>query len=189
MSPSKADAILHPIRLRIVMVVMGRELSTQQIAQQLPDVPQASLYRHISRLCAAGVLTVVRENPVRGTLEKVYAVSEQGAALSVQEFAQISREDHLRYFTTFAASLIETMRRYLAQETFDVVADGLTYRTAPLNLSDTEYAEFVAMMRAPVAAALEKKPSPERRRRVLAVVVIPEATDTRADVLESEEGD
>src|SRR6185295_3581858 len=120
MTETRADILLHPARLRILMAVSGRQMTPQQIAAVLPDIPQATLYRHINRLCAAGILTVVQETRVRGAVEKVYTVSEEAATLTGEEFAQASREDHLRYFTAFTASLLSQFRIYLRQEKLDV---------------------------------------------------------------------
>ena len=45
MANSKAEMIVHPIRLRIIEALHGRELTSRQIADSLDDVPQATLYR------------------------------------------------------------------------------------------------------------------------------------------------
>src|SRR5687767_1554403 len=116
---TNADLIAHPVRLRIIMTVAGERMTTQQIAAVLSDVPQASLYRHIHRLAAAGVLKVVEEIPVRGTVEKVYALAEGAGHLDEAEVARAAPEDHLRYFSVFFASLLSWLRSYLRQEPLD----------------------------------------------------------------------
>jgi DNA-binding transcriptional ArsR family regulator len=174
MSLSKADTILHPIRLRIIVTVENRPMTPQQIAAALPDVPQASLYRHINRLRAAGILTVVEEKPVRGVVEKVYAIQEDAALLQPEDLAHLTREDHQRYFTHFMALLLGQFRAYLQQETFDLAEDGVTYREAALYLSDEEYAQVRAEMGATIQRLVANAPTPERRRRLLALLAIPE---------------
>ncbi|WP_324273703.1 helix-turn-helix domain-containing protein [Blastococcus brunescens] len=55
-----ADLLLHPVRLRVVQAFLGdRTLTTSDLRAELPDVPTASLYRHVGVLADAGVLTVV----------------------------------------------------------------------------------------------------------------------------------
>ena len=56
-----ADTLLHPVRLRIVQALVGRQLTTQQLKDELSDVAQASLYRHVARLVDAGLLHVTDE--------------------------------------------------------------------------------------------------------------------------------
>ncbi|MDZ7834458.1 MAG: helix-turn-helix domain-containing protein [Alkalibacterium sp.] len=72
----KMDLVMHPIRMRIIQtLVINKNLSTQQISDYLPDVPQATLYRHINKLVEADFIKPVLENKVRGTVEKIYALS------------------------------------------------------------------------------------------------------------------
>ena len=100
----RADLILHPVRLRIILAfARGRRLTPQQVAAVLPDVPQATLYRQIERLYQGGALAVASERRVRGAVERTYVLAEGGASLLPEELANASRDDHLAYFTAFAA--------------------------------------------------------------------------------------
>jgi hypothetical protein len=70
-----ADVLLHPVRLRLIQAFLGdRALTTADLRDELPDVPPASLYRHIARLVDAAVLSVVSERRVRGALERTYVL-------------------------------------------------------------------------------------------------------------------
>jgi|SRR5579871_4980653 len=178
MASKQAEAIVHPVRLRILMDVAGRERTPYEIGRALPDISQASLYRHIKRLVEAGVLKIVRETPVRGATEKVYSLASDNAGdLDHAEFEQISREDHLRFFADFLASLLGQYRLYLQQEKIDVIGDGVTYHTVPINLSTEEDRAFRAELRAIVERARATPPAPERRRRLISVIQIPAAED------------
>ena len=50
-----SELVLHPLRMGIIMAIAGRQMTTQQLAAVLGDVPQATLYRHINRLSEGGV--------------------------------------------------------------------------------------------------------------------------------------
>jgi DNA-binding transcriptional ArsR family regulator len=141
----------------------------------LGDVPPATLYRHINRLSEAGVLELVAERRVRGTLEKVYTLGQQGASLDPQEFAALSREDHLRYFTTFVATLLDDFSRYVKNaQPFDVLVDGVGYHKVPLELSDEEFAEVAKGINAAILPHLDNRPAPGRKRRIFATIVMPD---------------
>ena len=57
---TSADLVLHPVRLQIIQAFLGdRALTTSQLQSEIPEVPAASLYRHVGRLVHAGVLAVV----------------------------------------------------------------------------------------------------------------------------------
>jgi DNA-binding transcriptional ArsR family regulator len=175
MEKSRVDLIIHPVRLRILQALIDRPLTPLQIAGTLLDVPQATLYRHIDKLAKARVIEVVSERQIRGTMEKVYALPNRAAIVSEKEMAQLSKEDHLRYFTVFVASLLADFQRYLAQPNAKPARDGFGYRKFILNLSDKEFAEVTKAVNLALKPYLQKETEDGRRRRLFATVVFPEA--------------
>jgi hypothetical protein len=177
MGMSRADLILHPVRLRIILAFASdlgtRQLTPQQVAAILPDLPQASLYRHIERLHRGGVLAVVGERRVRGAVERTYVLAAGGSTLTPEELAQATRDEHLRYFTSFAAGLIAQFERYLQRPEIDLAADGVGYRQVVIDLSDEEVQELAVAVNAAVARFLERGTRSGRRRRILATVLLP----------------
>ncbi len=175
MTRSQADLLLHPVRLRVLQLLLGgEELTTAELAERLPEVPTASLYRHVARLTDAGVLTVVRERAVRGTAERTYAVDLAAAHVGADELATMSREDHLRAFTAFTAGLLGQFERYLEQEDIDPAADRVSYRQAALWLSEEELDDMVGELRAVVTRRMDNRPGPGRTRRSLATILLPD---------------
>ena len=182
MRPKRADLLIHPVRLRIVQAFFGsRKLSTEDLAAELPDVPKATLYRHVGRLADAGVLQVNEERPARGTPRRIYVLAEGQARLSPAEMSQLSPEEHLRYFTVFAGTLLGDFARYLSEPSADPATDGVSYGQFALNLSDQELHEVAGRIGAALAPALDNEPTPERRRRVLSTVMMPAARTTSED--------
>ena len=174
---------MHPVRLRLMLALLGRELTTQQLADRLPDVAKPSLYRHLRQLNEVGVVRVVRETPIRGTLEKVYTVQVEAARLNPQELALVSVEEHTRYFSAFVASLLAQFQT-LAQQAgdSDLTAKGMAYSTAPLYLTDAEYAQVVGELQAILNPRLANRPDGERRRRLLSIIALPDnAAETAAE--------
>ena len=49
----------------------------------LPDVPSASLYRHVKILADSSILVVIGENRIRGTVESIYRLNK--SAMSAGE--------------------------------------------------------------------------------------------------------
>lgn len=178
MSPSQADLLLHPVRLRVLQLMLGgEEMTTAEIAARLPDVPTASLYRHIARLVEGQVLTVVRERAVRGTSERTYAVDLGAAEVGADAARSMSREDHRRAFTAFTAALLGQFERYLERGEVHPAQDRISYRQAALWLSDEELDEMVAELRDTITRRLGNREGPGRTRRTLATVLLP--GDTR----------
>lgn len=176
MKKNKADLILHPVRMKIILNVMRQQRATaSQLHELLPEVPQATLYRHLHKLAEAEVLIVVDQYQVRGVVEKVYALSQEGVNITEADLENITKDDHMRFFTTFVSSLIHDFSQYLEQPDIDMAQDGVGYRQCSLYLSDDEFEEVIAPFQKALQKAMEHGPAPGRRRRTISLVIIPEA--------------
>lgn len=72
-----AEIAMNPARQRIFQYFLLHETGTvKKIRKALPDIPSASLYRHIKILADSSILMVVGENRIRGTVESVYQLNE-----------------------------------------------------------------------------------------------------------------
>ena len=170
---SSADLLLHPVRLRIVQAFLGeRPLTTSALSAELSDVPPASLYRHVARLVNAGVLQVVAERRVRGTVERTYMLRLASATIGPDEVASMSAEDHRRAFMAFTAGLLADADRYLQRADFDPSRDQVGYRLAGLWLDDAEYADLLRDLARVIQPRLANPPKKGRRRRILATVLL-----------------
>ena len=168
------DLLLHPIRLRIVQALVANPMTPLRLRDHLGDVPQASLYRHIAQLTEAGLIRVVEERPVRGVVERTYGVVEAAVSLGADDLENASDDDHLRYFSTFVGTLLSQFAAYVDAGDVDVAADGVGYRQAALWLADDEFDELIAELGAVVQRRLANEPDPERRRRLLSTIVMPD---------------
>jgi DNA-binding transcriptional ArsR family regulator len=161
--------------MRILMALAGHEMTAGQLGEVLPDVPQATLYRHIKRLVNNDILVVVRENPIRGTVEKVYTLDASHANLSPDELAELDSDGHMRIFVSFIASLLDDYARYLAvSQPIDLVSDGVGFRKVILNLSHSELIEMSQALNQALKPYLEKAPSQERQARLFSTILIPD---------------
>lgn len=174
MSKLTADLLLHPVRLRIVQAMVQRPMTASEVMDVLGDVAQASLYRHIKQLEQGGLLEVTDERPVRGGVERTYRVVESAVTLDEADLDDVGSDDHFRYFATFVGTLLSDFAGYLEQGSPDLAQDRVGYRQAPLWLSDDEFDEMVAELGSVVEARLSNQPSPDRRRRLLSTIVMPD---------------
>ena len=173
MSQNKIELILHPIRMRIITTISGREMTTGQLAKALPDVAQATLYRHVNTLTQADVLTVVDERPVRGTVEKLYAVNNTAMQnITEVDVTKLSKDDHIRYFTTFLVTQIADFSRYLqSQDEINPEQDGVGYHTVPLYMTDDELMNFGKQLQELLGNYQAEHP--DRKRRLFSFVIMP----------------
>ena len=172
-----ADLLLHPVRLRIVQAFLGdRTLTTADLRSELPDVPAATLYRHVGVLAEAGVLAVVGERRVRGAAERSYRLVTEAASVGAADAAAMSVDEHRRAFATFVAALLADFDRYAdaaAGPGLDPAADGVGYRQLALWLDDEEFTELVTELRAVLTARMALEPDGVRRRRIVSQVFLP----------------
>ncbi len=179
---STVELVLHPVRMRILMALANHQATTGQLAKVMPDVPQATLYRHLRTLLDGGLIEVAAENPVRGTLEKVYTLGKEGGNLSVEALANLSAADHMRLFTGFIAALLSEFSLYIeSSPQIDFVADGVGYRRVVIHLNDEEFIRMATDLNRALAPYLTNQPTVDRRRRILSTIVMPDATTDESE--------
>ncbi len=175
MKKSKAEIMLHPIRMRILCTLLGgRSLTTSQIASQLSDIPQATLYRQVQALLKSEIIKVIDEQQVRGATEKLLTLHEHGSNVSADDLDPLSKDEHLHMFQLFTATLLDHYSRYLQQPTCDLVSDRVSFRQMPVWVTDDEFDQMILQMRKPLEQALQNEQTTDRRKRLIAIISIPE---------------
>ena len=130
-----AEVVMNPARQRIFQYLLVHDTATvKALRAALPDIPAASLYRHVKILMEHGVLQVVEERRVRGTVENVYRLDRD--ALKVNDDGTMVQAALLRISAAFA--------KYFAYGHGDPVADMLLMTSCTLRLTDAEFADFLA---------------------------------------------
>jgi DNA-binding transcriptional ArsR family regulator len=176
MSNSKVDLIFHPVRARIIVEVSGTHVTAKSLAQAMPTIPRATLYRHINALVGGGILTVVEENQIRGTIERVYALNREAADLTPGELSDMSAQDYEEMFAVFVTSLLGDFSRYLEGREagkIDLAAQGLRFGKAQLHLTDAEFNELQRQVYGALESVMGNEPTPNRKARIASVAFIP----------------
>ena len=158
-----SDIITNPIRMKIMQFLQIRgEATTKQVCEELHDVPQPTLYRHINYLLKEEVLIVKSERKVRGSLERLLTLNET-------KFTENTDIADSAY--QFLMALYGSFQRYSDKENADPVADMLSLRTYMLTLTDESYADFFKELR----EVIEKysKPQDGGKSRSFSVISAP----------------
>ncbi|ULL13632.1 transcriptional regulator [Paenibacillus sp. H1-7] len=172
---SKAELLLHPVRLKIIQSLIGRQLTIQQLNERMPETPQATLYRQVKLLQDSGLLRVVEHHQVRGTVERVFALAEFGADLTPDDMRHASREQHMQLFMQFIALLLGDYGAYLERDTIDMEKDMVSYRQAGFFASDDEVRELLRKLSSAIAEVMANEPAPHRRKRTLTSILLPDS--------------
>ena len=131
-----AEVVLNPVRQRIFQYLLIHETGTvKEIRKALPDVPSASLYRHMKILADHSIIMVVGENRIRGTVESVYQLNK--IALQIDDAnGEAVQTALLGFCASFA--------KYFASGHANPKKDMLLMTTCTLTLTDEEFMEFLS---------------------------------------------
>ncbi|HEX4977149.1 MAG TPA: helix-turn-helix domain-containing protein [Nocardioides sp.] len=177
-----ADVVLHPHRLRIVQALLGHPgRTTADLRGALPDIPPATLYRHLATLIDADVVAVVEERKVRGAVERTYALGGTAAYVDGAEARTMSVEQHRQAFLVFVSTLLAEFDRYLDGSDVDLERDLVGYRQVPLHLTDEELVQLLGELSSVLLPWAQKSPGPGRRRRIFTTVLMPADPGTTDD--------
>lgn len=162
--------IMNPIRMRIIQYFMLHEnATTKQIRSELEDVPKASLYRQMKILEDANLICVIKENRVRGAVEKVYVLNKEnpmGGGVN-------SQEQVLQIINSSLISLMGGFNRYFAKADSDPVKDLLFLGTSTLLLSDEELKEFTGKIGEVINQVIQNQAGKERKVRRITFISSP----------------
>lgn len=162
------DLLNHPVRLRIVQLLYGRQLTTTQIARVLQDVPRPSLYRHISKLLQGGVIEVVATHLVKGIEERTLTAVKSELHLSDADLERGIDTDEFADFVRIYGTLAASDMAALVASSPRLDVDQILFRDYEIAITDEEFAELRRTLWALLDAA-EKRPltADRRLRRVL----------------------
>ena len=172
----KADLFLHPIRLRIITAISSHRMTTKEISQMVSDIPMTTLYRNINALAEGGIIQVVEENQVRGTVERVYALSGI-PSLNAEDLSDMTKADCEQAFTTYLSTLMSDANRYLDGksdgEKINIIQDGVVISKIEVFLSQEERQVMNEQIQNIIVEAGKNETAPNRKRHVFTYVMIP----------------
>lgn len=161
------DACMNSTRQRIIQVIMiKKEATSAEIGEELPDIPRASLYRHIKVLLDAKIITVVKEEFKRGSMEKTYAIAPQMPYDN-------TNEEYNSLIQSALMGLQGEFYRYFNGENPDPQRDLLTVGSASPMMSDEEMMEFIKAYGELIQRYMSNKPVEGRKVRKVTLVISP----------------
>ncbi|MCP1103330.1 hypothetical protein M2454_001418 [Aequitasia blattaphilus] len=168
------DCLMNPIMGKIYMNLSGgKEMTAKQLAQLHPDIPQTTLYRYIKRMLTEGVIKTVKETPVRGTIERTYALAIDFKAGIASIVDDNSGEAYMALFMQYISGLTKLFGDYCKKSDIDIKGDISFFNAVPIYISDEELEEAIRQMDEIAAKIMENKPSKERKLRTLGTILTP----------------
>ena len=167
MKKNYMEACMNSTRQRIIQVIMlKKEATSAEIGEELQDIPRARLYRHIKVLLDAKIITVVKEEFKRGSVEKTYAIAPQMPYDN-------TNEEYNSLIQSALMGLQGDFYRYFNGDNPDPQRDLLTVGTASLMMSDEEMMEFIKAYGNLLQKYMSNKPVEGRKVRKVTLVISP----------------
>lgn len=170
--PALAEVVLHPVRLRIIQQLGGRNRTTAQLREALPDVPQATLYRHVAALIDAGIVAVVDERRSRGAIERTLGLGDRMAAIDHDELSAMGSSQLRSAFLTFLADVTGDFDRFLGADS-PRSRELVGFARSPLYVTTTDLATIQAGLAELLSPYLTDH-GDGRRRVNLATILLPD---------------
>ena len=165
-----AKLILNPARLRILQYIrLYGSVRTSDIVKYLNDIPRATVYHHVKILEENNMIEVIKENRVRGTIEKVYALKEYTTSMEGETFVALS--------TAFYVGLMQEMNEYFSRKEQDHKTDNVLFSSALLYMSDNEYENLLKSIADLLKPYIEQKPKSNLKLRKLSIISSPPVAD------------
>lgn len=170
----RARALLHPIRVRIVTALQDRQLTPRQLSAFLDDVPLTTLYRHINLLLEAGMLEVVAERRVHGTVERVFTVVEAATYLSEEDRALLTAEDITGLVGALSGAVQEVFHRYVRNMPLPPPPGEVSFLVRSLYVTEEQYQALRQYLLELMHSPCNQAPEEGEQRRMIAFFSAPD---------------
>ncbi|MBE2222897.1 MAG: helix-turn-helix domain-containing protein [Anaerolineae bacterium] len=173
----KVELILHPVRFRIMQTIDGNILTTQEIADQMSDIPKSSIYRQLKILLDGGMISVAETRLVNGIQEKTYQMAQK-PYLNAGDVANLSAEEHIHYFTIYVMNVLREFADYMQRSetetgSIDMLADRVGYTEVAVYATRAELDVVQAELNAAIMKLVRNEPGNGRSRHKFAIITHP----------------
>ena len=161
-----AEIVMNPVRQRIFQYLLLHETGTvKEIRKALPDVPSASLYRHIKKILTdSTILMVVGENRIRGTVKSVYQLNKD---------AMETEDETGNAIQMSLLSICATFVKYFSSGKADPKKDMLLFTNCTLLLTDEEFSGFLTEINQIAVKYMKKEAVEGSKTRQITLISAP----------------
>lgn len=174
MTDKLMDCITNPVKCRLLLEIHSQGKTTaKHLADIYHDIPQATLYRHLKKMLSDGILQVVEETQIRGTVEKTYALAFHINDSMETMLEKNSGELYMQYFMQYLFGFAKQFQEYCQSPDINIKKDMTGFSLSPLYLSDEELTSLMTGLSQLISAVKNNKPKPERKLRTIGIIVSP----------------
>lgn len=168
------DCITNPVRCKLLLEIHKQGKATaKHLSDLYKDIPQATLYRHLKKMLNSGILEVVDETQVRGTLEKTYALAFNINNQMETMLEENSGELYLQYFMQYIMGFAKQFQQYCQSPDINIKEDMTGFSLSPLYLSDEELTALVTNISQIIGSVKNNEPKADRKLRTIGIIISP----------------
>lgn len=160
-------------RFKIALKLIDKPegLSIMQLNNQLEDVAQATLYRHINAMYEEDLLKIVKTKKVRSGEENFYTINAEGYKIDDEEWNHASYEDKVNFITYYFMYILQAYQDYNKTKTHH--QDHATFSISKLNLGETEFENFQSDLNDLINKYYNEKQDGDEKERTVSLVIVP----------------
>ena len=161
------EILLNPVRIRIIQeLALRQNVTASELCAAISDVPRTTMYRHINVLLDCGVVSVVAEKKIRGSLERTLA-------LNVCEITRHNTlENAAQNALAFLLNRYARLHGYFNQKNVDPGKDRIFLNTTVMMMDDGEFDAFLTELR-DLLLKYSFKAGEGRRARDISIISCP----------------
>ncbi|MDO4286300.1 MAG: helix-turn-helix domain-containing protein [Eubacteriales bacterium] len=174
MADKLMDCITNPVKCKLLLEIQAQgKVTAKHLSDIYTDIPQATLYRHLRKMLSDGVLQVVEETQIRGTVEKTYALAFNMEKDIETVLAENSGELYMQYFMQYIMGFAKQFQQYCQSPDINIKKDMTGFSLSPLYLSDEELTDLVTNISRLIGAVKNNEPRADRKLRTVGVIISP----------------
>ncbi|MCI9053295.1 MAG: helix-turn-helix domain-containing protein [Lachnospiraceae bacterium] len=168
------ECITNPVKCKLLLEIYSqKQITAKHLSDILGDIPQATLYRNLKKMLNDGILKVVDETQIRGTVERTYAL----AFNLDSDFEAILTENsgtlYMQVFMQFFLGFAKQFQQYCKLPNINIKEDMSGFSLSHLYLSDEELTELIKNISSIIKNTEKNKLKTERKLRTLGIIVSP----------------
>lgn len=184
MNDKLMDCFANPIMCKIFLDIYDKKTVTaKQLAETYPDVAQTTLYRYLKRMTNDGIIKVVGEKPIRGTIEKTYSSAVDFGENLENIIITNNGEAYMMLFMQYISGFVSAFETYSKRKDIHLQKDKSSFTTAPIFATDDELNTALQQIGEIVTGLFELKPSAERTPRNLGLIITPPLNMNQEEIL------
>lgn len=174
MTDKLMDCITNPVKCKLLLEIHSQgKVTAKHLSDIYNDIPQATLYRHLKKMLSDGILQVVEETQVRGTVEKTYALAFNINKDMETVLAENSGELYMQYFMQYIMGFAKQFQQYCQTPNINIKEDMTGFSLSPLYLSDEELTNLVTGISRLIGTVKNNEPRADRKLRTIGVIISP----------------